>query len=101
MIYITIILPDTPLVVLPDVEGVTITAGWDAGDKVAEKCSEIDNWTVYIYYMYFSRANIMIIVYIVRNNQIKHTYYARYVYHCNTCEIHYQLCLLMMVTQLN
>ena len=43
--------------------------------------------------MHFSRANIMIIVYMVRNNQIKHTYYARYVYHCNTCEINYQLCV--------
>ena len=40
------ILPDTPFVVLPDVEGVIITAGWGAGDKVAEKWSEIDNWEV-------------------------------------------------------
>ena len=75
------ILPHTPFVVLPDVEGVIITAG----AKVAEKWSEIDNWEVYIYYVYFSRANIIIIVYMVRNNQIKHTYYARYVYHCNKC----------------
>ena len=30
------VLPDTGLVVLPDVEGVIITAGWGAGDKVAE-----------------------------------------------------------------
>ena len=30
------ILPDTPFVVLPDVEGAIITAGWGAGDKVAE-----------------------------------------------------------------
>ena len=59
MIYITIILPDTPPVVLPDVDGVIITAGWDAGDKVTEKCSEIDNSAIYIYYMYFSIANIM------------------------------------------
>ena len=79
------ILPDTPLVVLPDVEGVIITAGWGAGDKVAEKWSEIDNWEVYIYYMYFSTVNIIIIVYMVTNNQIKHTYCLQYVYHCNKC----------------
>ena len=62
------VLPDTALVVFPDVEGVIITAGWDAGDKVAEKWWEVDNWKVYIYNMYFSRGNIIIIVYIVRNN---------------------------------
>ena len=27
------VLPDTALVVFPDVEGVIITAGWGAGDK--------------------------------------------------------------------
>ena len=79
------VLPDTHLVVFPDVEGVIITAGWGAGDKVAEKWSEMDNWEVYIYDMYFSTANIIIIVYMVRNNQIKHTYCARYVYHCHKC----------------
>ena len=79
------ILPDTALVVLPDVKGVIITAGWGASDKVAEKWSEIDNWKVYIYNMYFSRANIIIIVYIVRNNKIQHTYCERYVYNCNKC----------------
>ena len=78
------VLPDTALVVFPDVEGVIITAGWGAGDKVPERWWETDNWDVYIYDMYFSRANI-IIVYMVRNNQIKHTYCARYVYHCNKC----------------
>ena len=40
------ILPDTPFVVFPDVEGVIITAGWVAGDQVTEKWSEIDNWEV-------------------------------------------------------
>ena len=79
------VLPDTALVVFPDVEWVIITAGWGAGDKVAEKWWEIDNWEVYIYNMYFSRANIIIIVYIVWNNQIQHTYCARYVYHCYKC----------------
>ena len=79
------VLPDTALVVFPDVEGVIITAGWGAGDKVAEKWWEIDIWEVYIYDMYFSRANIIIIVYMVKNNKIKHIYCARYVYHCNKC----------------
>ena len=79
------VLPDTALVVFPDVEGVIITAGWGAGDKVAEKWWEIDNWEVYIHDIYFSRANISIIVYMVGNNKIKHAYYARYVYHCNKC----------------
>ena len=37
------VLPDTALVVFPDVEGIIITAGWGAGDKVAEKLWEIDN----------------------------------------------------------
>ena len=40
------ILPDTPFVVLPDVEGVIITTGCGAGEKVAEKWSEIDNSAV-------------------------------------------------------
>ena len=31
------ILPDTPLMVFPDVQGVIITEGCGAGDKVAEK----------------------------------------------------------------
>ena len=62
------VLPDTALVVFPDLEGVIITAGWGAGDKVAKRWLEIDNWEVYIYNMYFSRRNIIIIVYIVRNN---------------------------------
>ena len=62
------VLPDTALVVFPDVQGVIITAGWGASDKVAEKWWEIDNWEIYIYNMYFSRGNIIIIVYIVRNN---------------------------------
>ena len=31
------ILPDTPLVELPDVEGVIITEAWGAGDREAEK----------------------------------------------------------------
>ena len=44
------VLPYTPLVVFPDVEGVIITAGWGAGDNVADKWSEIDNWEVYIYW---------------------------------------------------
>ena len=79
------VLPDTALVVFPDVDGVIITAGWGAGDKVAEKWWEIDNWEVYIYDTYFWRANIIIIVYMVGNNQSKHTYCARYVYHCNKC----------------
>ena len=35
------VLPDSALVVFPDVEGVIITAGWGAGDKVAEKWWEI------------------------------------------------------------
>ena len=30
------VLPDTALVVFTDVQGVIITAGWGAGDKVAE-----------------------------------------------------------------
>ena len=77
------VLPDTHLVVFPDVVGVIITTSWGAGDKVDENWSEIDNWEVYIYYMYLSRANIIIIVYMVRNNQLKHTSCGRYVYHCN------------------
>ena len=79
------VLPDTALAVFPDVEGVIITAGYGTGDKVAEKWWKIDSWEVYIYNMYFSRANIIITVYMVRNNQIKHTYCAKYVYHCNKC----------------
>ena len=31
------ILPDSPLVELPDVDGVFITEGWGAGDREAEK----------------------------------------------------------------
>ena len=38
------VLPDTTLVVFPDVEGFITIAGWGAGDKVAEKWWEIDNW---------------------------------------------------------
>ena len=62
------VLPHTALVVFPDVEGVIITAGCSAGNKVAERWWEIDNWEVYIYNMYFSRGHIIIIVYIVRIN---------------------------------
>ena len=31
------VLPDTALVVFPDVEGVIVSAGWGAGGKVAER----------------------------------------------------------------
>ena len=95
------ILPDTPLVVLLDVDGVIIIEGWGAGDKVAEKWLEIINWEVNIYYMSFSTANIIIIVYMVTHNQIKHRYHGQYVYHCQKCERNNQLCLLIMMTMLN
>ena len=62
------VLPDTALVVCPDVDGVSFSAGWGTGDEVAERWWEIDNWDVHICNMYFSRGHIIIIVYIVRNN---------------------------------
>ena len=62
------VLPDTALVVFPDVEGVIITAGWGVGDKVAEKMMRNRQLrSLHIQYV-FSRGNIIIIVYIVRNN---------------------------------
>ena len=62
------VLPDTALVVRPDVDGVSFSAGWGAGDEVAERWWEMENWDVQICNMYFSRGYIIIIVYIFRNN---------------------------------
>ena len=62
------VLPDTALVVCPDVDWVSFSAGWGAGNEVAERWWEIDNWDVHICNMYFWRGHIMIIVYIVMNN---------------------------------
>ena len=62
------VLPDTALVVCPDVDGVSFSASWGAGDEVAERWWEIYNWDVHICNMYFSRGHIIITVYIVRNN---------------------------------
>ena len=47
------ILPDTPVVELPDVEVVTIVKVLGVGEREAEKWQEIDNWELYTYYMYF------------------------------------------------
>ena len=45
--------PDTPVVELPDGEAVTIPEVSGVGERETEKLQEIDNWELYIYYMYF------------------------------------------------
>ena len=48
--------------------GSVFSAGWGAGDEVAERWWEIEIWNVQICNIYFSRGYIIIIEYIFRNN---------------------------------
>ena len=47
------ILPDIPVVELPDIGGVIIAEVLGVGEREDEKLQDIDNWELYIYYMYF------------------------------------------------
>ena len=47
------ILPDTPVVEMPDVEGVTNAEVLGVGEREAEKIQKLGNWELHICYMYF------------------------------------------------